>query len=344
MNYLIKGFSYVSLLVGGWRSLSPEVAIDLQQPGRKVAVIPHTSYWDFFWGLMYCIRYDLENKVRFAMAAKVYDRFVRYPVIGNMIRRSCFRITPQRGCVEEIAEELEKMDDFIFMIAPAGTRTDDPQVEWKTGFLRVCKATRSDLCVLGVDYSRNIHSCVLKYLPPVDTIGAIEDEKTTIQQSSDLRQLVNGIHSLNTTRFTDVYNLDPVTLSTLLPFLTSLFFLLAGHGGWICLPAVVSFAVSILYHSEGEADEEVMEVHTYLMSLLHVVLMTHLYLYLYTTFPLLHVFLMTTIYVFYLGGGQLRRQPAGIYSKDYYETMAIVYNVMATDMILWLMLVSPMHD
>ena len=52
MNVFARFFSAAALFVGGWRDVNYETVEELTQPCRKVAVIAHTSYWDFFWTIV----------------------------------------------------------------------------------------------------------------------------------------------------------------------------------------------------------------------------------------------------------------------------------------------------
>jgi hypothetical protein len=349
MNFLAKCFSTLALFIGGWRNLSHETVTELQQPCRKVAVIAHTSYWDCFWGIMYSIHYGIIHKVRFAMAPKVYDRFVRYPIIGNMIRKNCIRVTPKDetngGSVQKIIDELNQLDDFIFMIAPAGTRTDNSEAKWRSGFIHICQGTQADLCVLGVDYSRYTHTCIMKEV-------TCEVDESLMGMDSQLRQLVSEYHSLNSIH-EDVYNFDPVTSSTALPFLTSLTVFVMSCFGYLPFGnmfiaglTAIAFGISMLHHSYGEEDWLLMDIHTKLMLTCHVCWMVSIYCYWSMTgtiFYFMQMFLLLCIYMFFMSGTYMVGWTEGkdgimvfISRDDTFEDISVLYNLMVTGLCLCL--------
>lgn len=344
MNFLTKCFSTLTLFLGGWRDLSHDTVTELTLPCRKVAVIDHTSYWDFFWGLMYGIRYNIIHKIRFAMAPKVYDKFSRYPIIGNMIRKSCIRVTPKDstngGSVQQIIDELNRMEDFIFMIAPAGTRTDDSEAKWRSGFIHICQGTGADLCVLGVDYSRDTHTCIMKEV-------TCELTEKLLEPDSEIRQLVSEYHSLNSI-YDDVYNFDPVTSSTVIPFLTSLTMFALSCLGYLDTINIVTmglttlaFWISLLHHSIGEDDWLLLNVHTKLMLTCHVWWACAIYYnwsMMGTFFYMMQMFLLMCIYVFFMSGTYFvgwiidKNDNSAIHTSrnETFEELSVLYNLLFT--------------
>lgn len=349
MNVFARFFSAAALFVGGWRDVNYETVEELTQPCRKVAVIAHTSYWDFFWGLMYGINYGIIHKVRFAMAPKVYDKYGQWPVVGNWIRKTCIRVTPKEesngGSVKEIVDILNDMDDFIFMIAPAGTRTDDSETHWRTGFIHIAQGTNAKLCVLGVDYSRHHHTCIMKKVEsPVD--------ESLCLPNSEVRQLVSEYHSLNS-MYKNVYNFDPVTVSTFCPFLYSLTIFWLSFFGYlpisnldVMLVSAITFAISAVHHSIGESNLEIMDMHTKLMVVCHVWWFVSIY----TTWSVVRAafygmnsLLLVCLYGFFLSGGHIvgwTENDVGeieyMERDEFFEEMSTYYNMLATSMMLCL--------
>lgn len=349
MNFFAKLFSSAALFVGGWREISKDAVDELTKPCKKVAVIAHTSYWDCFWGIMYGINYGILHKIRFAMAPKPYDKFSSYPVIGNFIRKSCIRVISKEerngGCVQQIVEELNNMDDFIFMIAPAGTRTDDSEARWRTGFIHITQGVGADLCVLGVDYSRHLHTCVLKH------VESPTDESLCLP-NSEIRQLVSEYSSLNSDK-EGVYNFDPVTVSTFVPFMTAMtFFWLSFFGYLSCanldimMVTAAVFGLSSIHHSIGESNWEIMDMHTKAMIICHVWWFVNIYTtwpITYTLFYIMNSLLLVCLYGFYLSGGHMvgwTENDVGeleyIPRDEFFEEMTTYYNLLATSMILCL--------
>lgn len=349
MNLFAKIVASAALFVGGWREIENETVEELKPPCRKVAVIAHTSYWDFFWGLMYGINYGIIHKVRFAMAPKVYDNYSQWPVVGNWIRKTCIRVTPKEetngGSVKEIIDVLNKMDDFIFMIAPAGTRTDDSETRWRTGFIHIAKETNADLCVLGVDYSRHHHTCIMK-----DVVSQVDD--SLCLPNSEIRQLVSEYHSLNSNS-EGIYNFDPVTLSSFIPcvtaftiFFLSLFRYLSYNNLDVMFISTAAFAVSAIHHSVGESDREIFISYMSAMSLCHLWWFVNIYLswtFANSLFYVMNSLLLVTVYCFYLGGGHIvgwtenEQGEFQLYRRDeYFEEFMVYYNILATSIIMCL--------
>ena len=345
MNFIAKLFSSTALFVGGWREISKDTVEELSKPCKKVAVIAHTSYWDFFWGVMYGINYGVLHKIRFAMAPKPYDNFSSYPVIGSFIRNSCIRVIPKEerngGCVQQIVVELNNMDDFIFVIAPVGTRTDDSEARWRSGFIHIARETGADLCVLGVDYSRHLHTCVMKQVES-------ETEESLCLPNSEIRQLVSEYSSLNSEK-EGVYNFDPVTVSTFVPFMTALtFFWLSFFGYLSCanmdimMVTTAVFGLSSIHHSIGESNWEIMYIHTKAMIICHLWWVVNIY----TSWPVTYItisLVLVCIHGFYLSGGhtvgwaendegELEYTPR----DEFFESTTTYYNLMATSIILCL--------
>jgi len=336
-------------MVAGWRDINYETVEELTNPCKKVAVIAHTSYWDFFWGLMYGINYGIIHKVRFAMAPKVYDKYGQWPVVGKWIRQTCIRVTPKEetngGAVKEIVDILNQMDDFIFMIAPAGTRTDDSETRWRTGFIHIAQGTNADLCILGVDYSRYHHTCIMK------KVESAVDESLCLP-NSEVRQLVSEYHSLNSPH-EDVYNFDPVTASTFVPFLYSLvvfwlsvFCYLPFNNLDFMMISVFAFGISVVHHSIGESNFELMDIHTKLMVVCHVWWFINVYTTFsihYNSFYIMNSLLLVCFYSFFLSGGHVigwSENEFGhleyTYRNEMFEDLTYYYNMLSTAVMLCL--------
>jgi 1-acyl-sn-glycerol-3-phosphate acyltransferase len=108
---------------------------------------PHTSNWDLFYALW------------LMQAAGVRGRFVGKdslfrPPLGILMRwwggvpvnRSL-----SSNFVQQMIEVFNRMDEFVLMIAPEGTRS---QVDyWKTGFYYIALGAQVPIALAYVDYS-----------------------------------------------------------------------------------------------------------------------------------------------------------------------------------------------
>ena len=112
--------------------------------------VPHTSNWDFMFGLGAAIIEDA--KIYFS----IKDSWCRIPIIGSVIMWlgaiPIDRSVQGQGQVDQIAKFAEKMKDrwIYFAFTPEGTRS---KVEkWKTGFYHMAQDCQLPLHLAQLDY------------------------------------------------------------------------------------------------------------------------------------------------------------------------------------------------
>ncbi len=141
---VLKFFFKILFKLSGWTS----------GPAPKVTGVaigaPHTSNWDFLFGLGAAIIEDV--KVYFS----IKESWCRVPVIGSIIMWlggiPIDRSVPGQGQSEQIAKFVEKMKGqwIYFAFTPEGTRG---KVEkWKTGFYHVAQDCQLPLHLAKLDY------------------------------------------------------------------------------------------------------------------------------------------------------------------------------------------------
>ncbi len=147
---------------------------------------PHTSNWDFLFGLGAAIIEDV--KVYFS----IKESWCRMPVVGPIIMWlggiPIDRSVPGLGQSEQIAKFVEKMKGqwIYFAFTPEGTRS---KVEkWKTGFYHVAQDCQLPLHLAKLDYD-NKNAGIFHSFHPT---GNKEEDVKVLQQAYSL------IHGQNT--------------------------------------------------------------------------------------------------------------------------------------------------
>ncbi len=142
---MLSHISRAILCILGWRVIDRRPA----ELGSVIyLVVPHTSNWDFFLGLL--VRSSLRFKSNYLAKKSLFDSplgwFFRatggYPVD----RSRAMHITDQ------VSEYFRTIPGFSIAITPEGTRK---KVEaWKTGFWRIARQANVPLVPVSFDYGR----------------------------------------------------------------------------------------------------------------------------------------------------------------------------------------------
>ncbi len=126
----------------GWRlaGISPDL------PQCVLIVAPHTSNWDFLFGI--AAKWALGLRVRFVAKHTLF----RFPLgffmrgVGGMpVDRSA-----SSGLVERVAAEFATGEPLYLVIAPEGTRKR--VAHWRTGFHRVAVMAKVPVLPVALDY------------------------------------------------------------------------------------------------------------------------------------------------------------------------------------------------
>ncbi len=111
-----------------------------------VVVAPHTSNWDFFYGMLFKLSHP-EISLRFAIKKEVMFFPLSYLMkcLGAIpIDRT--QVSKRKNIVADMTEMFNTSDDFVLVIAPEGTRNHVKR--WKTGFYRLAQAANLPI-ILG---------------------------------------------------------------------------------------------------------------------------------------------------------------------------------------------------
>ncbi len=128
----------------GWRTvLTPP-------PGPKTVVIfyPHTSNWDFPFGVLFRAKHRLP--VRWAGK----DSMFRGPLRPFFLALGGIPVNRRErtGMVAQLADQFARHEVFNLCIAPEGTRKKTEH--WKSGFYRLALAANVPVGLAFIDYAK----------------------------------------------------------------------------------------------------------------------------------------------------------------------------------------------
>lgn len=113
-----------------------------------VIVVPHTSWHDFYIGLL--VRRILGVDIKFVAKKELFK-----PPFGWYFRwvgGTALDRTPGQNKVEAIAALFDQNEKFRLAIAPEGTRKKVS--EWKTGFYYIAKTADVPIVMIAFDFGR----------------------------------------------------------------------------------------------------------------------------------------------------------------------------------------------
>ncbi|NJW53270.1 1-acyl-sn-glycerol-3-phosphate acyltransferase [Salinimicrobium oceani] len=144
MNWLAK-FIYFKLM--GWKFEGhwPEGVNK-----AVVIVVPHTSWHDFYLGLL--VRRILGVDIKFVAKKELFK-----PPFGWYFRwmgGTPLDRTPGQNKVEAMAAKFEGREEFRMAIAPEGTRKK--VLEWKTGFYYIAKTAQVPIVMIAFDFGKKL--------------------------------------------------------------------------------------------------------------------------------------------------------------------------------------------
>ena len=117
------------LWLGRWTPVGPTPAL------RKAVIIgaPHTSYWDGYWLLVYKVAYGVD--VKFFVKESMF--WFPMSLLLNGLGGVPLNRGDARAAVKQAVAAFEDSDDYLFGLAPEGTRGKTRG--WKTGFYRIAE-------------------------------------------------------------------------------------------------------------------------------------------------------------------------------------------------------------
>ena len=111
-----------------------------------VVCAPHTSNWDFIYGMIMVLAIDI--RVNFLAKKSIF-----VPVFKILLNKlggiPVDRENPEL-LVQKIGDYSKNNEGVLIAVTPEGTRKKVSK--WKTGFLRIAKISNSIILPLGIDY------------------------------------------------------------------------------------------------------------------------------------------------------------------------------------------------
>ena len=141
-SFILHRIGKLLLYITGWK-------IEGTLPNVKRIVVvsaPHTSNWDFIFGMMILFGIDINAKYLIKKSAFVPVFRTLLNTLGGI---PVDRNNPEL-LVQTIANYSKNNEGVLIAVTPEGTRKKVTQ--WKTGFLRIAKISDSIILPLGIDY------------------------------------------------------------------------------------------------------------------------------------------------------------------------------------------------
>jgi len=148
--------------------------------GEKFVLIaaPHTSNWDFFFGLfaLYIYRLKVSWIGKHTVFKKPFGGVMRW-LGGIAVNRDS-----QHGVVDQIAKQLQESRKLVIAITPSGTRKSRDY--WKSGFYWIAHKAQVPILCGYLDYSNRKACLGLCFFPTgnvKEDMDRIRDFYTGIQ-------------------------------------------------------------------------------------------------------------------------------------------------------------------
>ncbi|AZQ57719.1 acyltransferase [Maribacter sp. MJ134] len=127
-----------------------------------IPVVPHTSWWDFFLGLL--VRKVWNEEINYIGKKSLFDSplgwFFKWTG-GAPIDRS-----KSNDTVSATAQIFEERNVFRLALSPEGTRKK--VTKWKTGFYYIAKAANVPIVLVAFDYGNKQIKISEPYFPTAD--------------------------------------------------------------------------------------------------------------------------------------------------------------------------------
>lgn len=127
-----------------------------------ICIAPHTSNWDFVWGMLY--KWATHLHISFFMKKEWF----RFPMGGLMRRLGGIPVNRSRktSLTDAMAMEFSRHEHFCVGITPEGTRK--PNADWKKGFYFIALKAEVPIVIAKIDYATRQVGCVATFTPTGD--------------------------------------------------------------------------------------------------------------------------------------------------------------------------------
>ncbi|XWN34753.1 MAG: 1-acyl-sn-glycerol-3-phosphate acyltransferase [Roseivirga sp.] len=148
---LLRWLSRQLLRALGWQ-LVGEFPPDLKK--AVLIIAPHTSNWDAFYGLQYCL--VKQTPIKFAIKKEALF-FPLGPILKWMgavpiDRKRKKEATQQGSMLEGMTALFQQQESLILIIAPEGTRRR--VTRWRRGFYQIALQAKVPLILGYIDYAK----------------------------------------------------------------------------------------------------------------------------------------------------------------------------------------------
>jgi len=149
---IVRFIAQLILRLLGWNPYIPEELLRILRVYPRITVIySHTSYWDYFFFLLYMIQY---NDIRRRVSVLIREDLFQYRIIAMFLRFFGGIPAPsihqkENGTINKFLRALDEKNHFIFLISPKGTRA---YREWRTGWYYLGRDSKSVFVPLGFNY------------------------------------------------------------------------------------------------------------------------------------------------------------------------------------------------
>ena len=141
---LLQKLGHLGMRLTGWR-------IDGEIPNLKkfvIIVAPHTSNWDFLFGLFCDLALDMDASWLAKHTIFIGPVGTWFKSLGGIPidRRSAHNV------VAQAAAEFERRDRLVLAITPEGTRKK--VTSWRSGYWHIARAAGVPILPVGLDFGR----------------------------------------------------------------------------------------------------------------------------------------------------------------------------------------------
>jgi len=189
---MLKSLAKVFFRFNGW---TYENEIGPFGPKCILLAAPHTSNWDYMYGLVFFEKMGIEAKI--AMKKDwfkfPFKRFIEHFGGIPVDRTQKGNDTEKISAVDAMAKLFDHHDELILVITPEGTRSKASK--WRTGFYHIARKANVPIVLSYLDYE-NKRGIVGKIIHPSDDIDA------------DLKEIMEFYQQHGCGKFHDQFSLD----------------------------------------------------------------------------------------------------------------------------------------
>ncbi|MBN2595153.1 1-acyl-sn-glycerol-3-phosphate acyltransferase [Labilibaculum sp.] len=151
----------------GWKYIG-----DIPQVKKAVVIaVPHTSNWDFVWGKLALLSYNIPIKVLMKKEMFVFPLKYIWKSWGVIpVNRSV-----KGNMTDELAKEFASRESLYLSIAPEGSRS--LRSEWKKGFYYIALKANVPIYLAEINYEEKTLTCGEAFYPT----GDVEKDMITIK-------------------------------------------------------------------------------------------------------------------------------------------------------------------